>query len=288
MQKNLSVFTDLIKYRLSLAVVFSSVTGYFISGTGISLNLLYLSAGVFLLAAGSAALNQYSERETDSLMGRTKNRPIPSGRISEGNVLKISAILLLSGAILLSKTGPIPLALGIITVLLYNFLYTRLKRITILSIIPGGLVGAIPPLIGYAATGNDIMNLNILSFSAFMFLWQLPHFWLIIARYGKEYKKAGLATISSFLNGVQIRLLVFLWVIISNLLILLFLIITETFGREFLIPFSLINIAFILLFHRQLFGNKEHQEVRGALILINSYGLLIMLLLISISILHYH
>lgn len=287
MLKNFSVFTDLIKYKLSLAVVLSSVTGYFISGAEIDSCLLYLCSGVFLLASGSAALNQYSERMTDSLMARTKNRPIPSGRISEGKVLRISFILFLSGAIILSRNGPGPLLLGIITVLLYNLVYTRLKRSTILSTIPGGLVGAIPPIIGYTSGGSNITDLEILSFSAFMFLWQIPHFWLIIIRYGEEYKQAGLATISSFLSGAQIRKLVFFWVLASNIMLLMFLITIEAFGRKSLIFFSLVNITFILFFYRKLFGSKEHQEAKGALILVNSYSLIIMLLLITFAIIQY-
>lgn len=287
MFKAFSVFTDLIKYKLSLAVVLSSVTGYFISGSEISIHLLYLSSGVFFLAAGSAALNQYSECRTDSLMNRTKNRPIPSGRVSELNVLIISSLLFLAGIILLWHNGFTPLLLGILNIILYNLVYTRLKKITIFSIIPGGLVGAIPPLIGYSSAGGALFNLDILSFSTFMFLWQIPHFWLIIAKYGDEYRKAGLATISVFLSGTQIRKLVFFWVLISNILLLLLFYITEVFGKQFLIFFFLLNLGFILFFYRNLFGTKDYRELKGALMLINSYGVLIMLLLIIISVLHY-
>jgi heme o synthase len=284
MVKSFSVLSELIKYKLSLAVVLSAITGYFISGAAVDMHILYLSGGVFLLASGSAALNQYSERITDSLMERTRNRPIQSGRISEGNVLIISLILFSSGAILLCQNGLTPLLLGIITVILYNLVYTRLKRITILSIIPGGLVGAIPPLIGFSSGGSMLPDLNILCFSTFMFLWQVPHFWLIIVRYGEEYKRAGLATISSFLSGIQIRKMVFFWVLVSNTLLVLFFFITEVFGRHFLLPFSFLNVAFILFFYRALFENKKHQEVRGALILVNSYNLLLMLLLITFAV----
>jgi protoheme IX farnesyltransferase len=287
MLKSFLIFTDLIKYKLSLAVVLSSVTGYLISGNEIGIQLINLSAGVFFLAAGSAALNQYSEHVTDSLMDRTKNRPIPSGMISEIRVLMISCLLFLSGMFFLYQNGFMSLSLGLVNVVLYNFVYTRLKKVSVLSIIPGGLVGAIPPLIGYSSSGGDLSNLDILSFSAFMFLWQIPHFWLIIVKYGEEYKKAGLATISTFMTDVQIRKLVFFWVLISNTLLLFFFFISEVFGKQFLIPFLLLNILFILLFYRNLFGTSEHKEVKGALILINSYGLLIMILLIFISVIHY-
>jgi len=284
--KKLSVYIDLIKYKLSIAVVLSSVTGYLICGNDIFHSLFWLSGGVFFLAAGAAVLNQYSERTTDLLMNRTKGRPIPSGVISEKKALFLAFFLLCAGMLFLLQNGVLPFALGIFNVILYNLVYTRLKRITVLSIIPGGLVGAIPPMIGYSSAGGSLSDLNIIAFSLFMFLWQVPHFWLIIAKYGEEYRNAGLATISSYLTNLQIRKLVFAWVVISSLLLLVFFSITDVFGRQFLIPFSLLNIGFILLFYRNLFGSKEPGEVKRAMILINSYGILIMLLLIVSSEVH--
>jgi heme o synthase len=282
--KRFSAFTDLIKYKLSLAVVLSSITGYFISCNVVWPRLLFLSAGVFFLASASAGLNQYSERTTDSLMERTKNRPIPSGRMSETDVLTISSMLFIIGVLFLFQNGFIPLFLGLLTVFLYNFVYTRLKRITVLSIIPGGLVGAIPPMIGYSSAGGILSNPDILSFSAFMFLWQVPHFWLIIARYGEEYQKAGIANISAYLSEKQIKNLVFFWVFVSSILLMVFFLVTHLFGNPFLILFSLLNITFIFLFYRKLFGTVKLEEINGAMIIINSYGLLIMLLIIAISI----
>ncbi len=284
--KSLSVYSDLIKYKLSLAVVLSSVTGYFISGEEISIRLLYLASGVLFLATGAAALNQYSERRTDLLMDRTKRRPIPSGEISEKKAILIAYILLTTGIMLLFQNGFLPVFLGILNVVLYNLVYTRLKRTTVLSIIPGALVGAIPPLIGYSSAGGSLANFDIIAFSIFMFLWQIPHFWMIILKYGEEYKKAGLATISSYLDDIQIKKLIFLWVLISGALIIIFFLVTDMFASQFQILFSFLNLAFILLFHRKLFGNTELQQIRGAMILINSYGLFIMVLLIAGSLIH--
>jgi heme o synthase len=287
MPKSFSLYADLIKYKLSLAVVLSSLTGFLISGNAVDSRFLCLFAGVFFLAAGSSALNQYSEAKTDSMMERTMNRPIPSGRISESETLRFIVILFLGGVMFLSLNGFIPLILGIINVLLYNVVYTRLKKITLLSILPGGLVGAIPPLIGYSSAGGSLKDVDILGFSVFMFLWQVPHFWLILAKYGEEYRKAGFPSISAFLSGLQIKRLVFAWVLVSTMLITTIFTITDTFGRLFPIPFFLLNIAFILLFHHNLFGRKRFTEISGPMILINSYGILIMLLLISISLIRY-
>jgi heme o synthase len=284
MLKTLSSFSDLIKYRLSLAVVLSSVTGYFLFSSSLSAHLIFLTAGIFLLSSGSAALNQYTEKIADSIMDRTRNRPIPSKRISEKTALLISSLLLLSGFIFLSLNGITPLLLGFFNVLMYNLVYTRLKKITVLSIIPGAVVGAIPPMIGFSSAGGSLMHLYNIAFALFMFLWQLPHFWLIVIKYGKEYKAAGFATISKYLNENQIKYLIFFWVLFSTGFLFLFFTLTDAFNTNLFVLLSLFNIIFIFFFYRLLFLKKEQHEVTGAFFLINSFTFLVMLLLIALSI----
>jgi protoheme IX farnesyltransferase len=283
--RNLSVFADLIKYRLSLAVVLSSVTGYFICRSTIDHHLFFLVTGVFLLASGAAALNQYTERVADSIMERTRNRPIPSKKISEKNVLRISALLLLSGCLLLYTNGITALLLGIFNVVLYNLLYTRLKKTTILSIIPGALVGAVPPMIGFSSAGATLLHLNIIVFAAFMFLWQIPHFWMIIIKYGTEYKAAGFATISKYLDEMQIRYLVFCWVLFSSVFLFLFCLLSDAVNKNMFILLFLLNLLFIIFFYRMLFQKEGAKETKSAFILINTYSFLIMLVIILVSIL---
>jgi protoheme IX farnesyltransferase len=285
MLKYLSTYADLIRYRLTLAVVLSSVTGYFLYSNSFNHHLIFLATGIFFLSCGSSALNQYSERITDSIMERTKNRPIPSKRITERKVLYIASFLLITGCIFLYFNGATPLLLGIFTVLLYNFIYTHLKKFTIFSIIPGALVGAFPPMIGFSSAGGSLFHQNIIAFSSFMFLWQLPHFWLIIIKYGNEYKVAGFATVSKYFNEIQIRYLVFFWVLFSTCFLFLFLISANTISKNMFISLSLLNLTFIIFFYNLLFQKKKLNEIRGAYILINSFSFLIMLLLIALSIL---
>jgi protoheme IX farnesyltransferase len=135
-------------------------------------------------------MNQYTEREQDAIMSRTMERPIAAKKISLRFAFRVFSLLLLSGSCLLLLNGFIPFALGCLGVILYNLLYTSLKKITVLAIIPGALVGAIPPHIGYTSAGGTVLNNKILYFSVFMFLWQIPHFWLLLLRYGKEYQAA--------------------------------------------------------------------------------------------------
>ena len=274
------VYTDLIKYKLSLAVTFSSVTGYFIYRNSFDESLLFLVAGVFLLASGSAALNQYSEREYDALMSRTKNRPLPLKKINSHIALKTSIMLLSAGFILTLFTGVIPSLLGLLNIGLYNLVYTRLKRITPFAILPGALVGAIPPVIGYTAAGGVYPGPAIILFSSFMFLWQLPHFWLIIIRYKDDFQSAGFKTFFNITSEKQVKMLIFIWILFSTLFLLCFSTLTLAFSSQvnyFLIP---LNSFFILLFYKLLFRRDTPNSIKDAFIVINSFGFLIMILFI--------
>ena len=284
MLKKLSVYADLIKYKLSLAVALSSLTGYYLCQSTVDNRIFFLLTGIFLLASGSVVINQYTERITDSVMERTRNRPIPSKKISEKRAILIGSFLLISGCVFLYNNGITPFLLGVLNVILYNLIYTTLKKTTILSIIPGALVGAIPPMIGFSSAGGTLLHQNIIAFSAFMFLWQLPHFWLIIIKYGKEYKDAGFATISNYLNEIQIRHLVFFWVLVSTGFLLFFCFLADALDKSIFIFLSLLNLTFIFFFYRMLFLKKGTREIKGAFILINSFSFLIMLLIIVVSI----
>jgi len=282
-----STFAGLVKLKLSMAVVLSAVTGYFLYHSIPDKSLLFLITGVLLLASGSAVLNQYTERKTDALMERTKNRPIPSGIVSEKEAILFSALLMVTGCILLFINGVMPLLLGILTVLLYNLFYTKLKKVTMLAIIPGALVGAIPPLIGFTSAGGSFSNTKIIAFAGFMFLWQLPHFWLIIIRYRNDYNSAGFATITRYLNDLQIKYLVFGWVLASTVYLISFFSLTEGLNKNMFILFSFLNFTFIITFYRLLFAGKASRETKSAFILINSFSLLIMILFIAASLLKY-
>jgi protoheme IX farnesyltransferase len=283
MLKTLPIYADLFKYKLSLAVVLSSVTGYYLFCNTADHRLFFLATGIFLLSSGSAALNQYTERSTDSIMERTMNRPIPSKKIPAITALWISSFLLITGSIFLYINGIIPFFLGLINILLYNLVYTGLKRITVASIIPGALVGAIPPMIGYSSAGGSLLQSEIIFFAIFMFIWQLPHFLLIIIKYGEEYKAAGFATISKYLNEKQIRYLVFFWVLISSCF--LFFNLAYALSRNIFIFLFLLNLLFIFFFYRLLFLKNDQGEIRCAFILINSLGVFLMLLIIVTSLL---
>ena len=239
-----------------------------------------LLAGVFILSAGTSVLNQVQEFRNDALMKRTRLRPIPAGEISSWHALWIALGLILIGTAFLTFNGWMPMVLGLSNILFYNLIYTPLKTRSYLAIIPGAVVGAVPPLIGWTSAGFNPFHPSILFLATFVLLWQVPHFWLLMVKYGKEYEDAGFSTISKVLNNDQIKSVVFVWGVVTTLFLMLF----PFFGftpRPMLLSFViLLNVLFIVLFYRFLFFDKNHSTIRNAFILINSYALMVFIVLI--------
>jgi protoheme IX farnesyltransferase len=281
----LSSVLKLIKYKLSLAVTLSSLAGYYLYPGEVRSNILLLITGVFCLAGGSAALNQVQEWKRDALMNRTKQRPIPSGKITPGSALIIATGFCLAGSIILSQTSLVPLLLGVLTVVLYNGIYTPLKPRSSFAILPGGMVGALPPMIGWTAAGGVLSHPNILFVATLMFLWQMPHFWLLLIRYGKEYEAAGFSTLKRRLDDSQIKRLVFWWMTIS----LIFLLTAPMFGLELqawlFITLGVMNVVFIGFFYLILFRTNSEKMLRLVFILTNIFLTVVLLALILNSVL---
>lgn len=268
----------MIRFYLSTAVAFSAVTGYLIARTHMTSSVYLLSIGVFFLACGASVLNQIMEQRQDALMERTRNRPIPSGQIRKSTAVLLAALLFISGFICLGVTGWVPALLGLVNVLLYNIIYTRLKRVTKWAVVPGALVGALPPLMGYTAAGISRLNPEIIWFSAFMFLWQLPHFWLILMKYRNDYEMAGFKTFSVQVKTEQIKNLVFIWMLLTTA----FICISMATGVLLKgIPAGLVismNALFIAWFYHMLFKSQTFSNIRNAFLMVNTFGLIIMLI----------
>jgi heme o synthase len=273
------IVLKLVKYQLSLMVSFSALTGYLLTRNGDLIEALMLLTGVFFLAAGAAVLNQVQERESDQLMVRTKYRPLPAKQITASAASAISLCLMIMGIGFLGLLGWLPMMLGILNIILYNFIYTPLKRSTWLAIIPGSLVGAVPPMIGWTAGGLSVTSPEILFVSLFVGLWQVPHFWLIFLRYRQDYKKAGLPVFPTHLDATRIKKLVFSWALLASLFLCSFPLFGLKFSTLMTGIFVLLNLLFITLFYRFLFGNEENHSLGRAFILINSFALWILLVL---------
>lgn len=215
----ISILLELVKFRITVLVSFTTVLGYFLASENRGFAFVYPVVGIFLLACSSAALNQYQEVNTDMMMDRTKNRPIPSGKISRNNVLIISVILLLAGtSILFFKTNFGALFTGLLTFYWYNAVYTPLKKKTALAIIPGSLVGALPPVAGWLAAGGSLLDLKIGIVALYFFVWQIPHFWLLLLLYGNDFKKGGFPVLTDLYSETFIKRITFV-LLIATLLI---------------------------------------------------------------------
>ena len=182
---------ELTKYRLSISVLFSSIAGYLIATSAFSIEtfMLLISGGFFLIGA-SNGFNQVMEKHTDALMDRTKNRPIPSGRIGAKSATFICLAMMLIGIILLYLINFRTAFFGLISALIYLFLYTPLKSKTPLCVFFGAIPGAIPFMLGWVAATNKFgIEPGILFM--IQFFWQFPHFWSIGWLSDDDYKKAG-------------------------------------------------------------------------------------------------
>ena len=189
----LKVLSELLKFRLSFLVSFSSAFGYMlaINGSVSWVQLFMLSLGGFLVSGAATTINQVLERDYDKLMKRTMNRPLPTGRVSVQEALMIALVAAVAGLLLLTiYTNVLTTALAALSLLLYSFVYTPMKRLGPIAVFVGAVPGALPPLLGWTAATGMIGAEAIILFGI-QFIWQFPHFWAIAWVADDDYKKAG-------------------------------------------------------------------------------------------------
>ena len=213
MKNSLSIWLELGKVRITAAVSITTITGYLLYTIRLDPGLGWTILGIFLLASGASSLNHLQEYRYDSQMPRTRNRPLPAGRIKGPGVVGITLAYSIPGSVLLYfGAGMQGMLLGWLAFFWYNVVYTYLKRYTAWAVIPGSLIGSIPPLIGWASAGGSLLDPMVVPIAAFFFIWQVPHFWLLIMKYGKEYESAGFPSLSKSMNPVQMGRMIFIWV----------------------------------------------------------------------------
>ena len=193
-------FIKLVKLRLTMLVVFSASISFVIgskvngpidwSSRDFWIKWLMLIIGGFLVTSAANGFNEIIEKDLDRLMKRTSDRPLPSGRMTNGQALVLSLLMAIIGTYLLGKLNPTTGFLSIFSVLLYAFAYTPLKRKSPVAVFVGAIPGALPPLIGYVAAHPKIDEIALILF-AIQFVWQFPHFWAIAWVLDDDYKLAG-------------------------------------------------------------------------------------------------
>lgn len=187
----ISDFKEITKMRLALSVVFSSLAGYLLGVESVDFTTLTLLAfGGYFMVGASNAFNQIIEKDLDALMDRTKNRPIPAGRMSVNTAFLIATIFTVLGIVILYTINPRTAMYGAISIFLYTCVYTPLKTKTPLAVFVGAIPGAIPFMLGWVAARNDF-GIEPGTLFAMQFFWQFPHFWAIGWFLFEDYKKGG-------------------------------------------------------------------------------------------------
>ena len=186
---------QLVKVRLNSLVVVTAAGGYYMASpqTFSPAVLVATCVGTGLVAGGAAALNQVRERDIDRKMARTHDRPVASGRMTNGEAIGIAGVMAAAGFALLWLTASSTAALvAVATLAIYLFIYTPLKRYSSLATVVGAVPGALPPLIGWTAAGGSLAQAAPWALFLVMFVWQLPHFLAIAWLYREDYARAGL------------------------------------------------------------------------------------------------
>jgi protoheme IX farnesyltransferase len=265
---------ELIRIIISLSVTLSAFAAWVVASGKVSVKSVVPLVGIFLLACGASVLNQIQEKEQDAKMDRTKGRPIPSGKLTSQKAFLIALLLLFSGfAVLASGFYWTCVILGILNILWYNGFYTWLKKKTAFAVVPGALSGVIPVFMGWSAAGGSLTDRPALLLAFFLFIWQIPHFWLLMLKYGDEYRLAGFPVMTDIFNIYQFRNIILAWMIGATGTSLL--LVLSGFWMFFLSKVMIIglNLLILALFFYQLYFAKN-PRYRLMFITMNAFLLL--------------
>ncbi|MGH2665885.1 heme o synthase [Flavobacterium sp.] len=269
-------FKEITKAGLAISVVFSSLAGYLLGVSEFSSANVYvlvmLAVGGYCMVGASNAYNQIIEKDLDALMDRTKNRPIPSGRMTVNTAFVIATALTLIGLIILYWINPKTAMFGAISIFLYTCIYTPLKTVTSLSVFVGAFPGAIPFMLGWVAATN---NFGIEAGTLFLiqFFWQFPHFWAIGWFLFEDYKKGGFYMLPTGKRdkGTAMQVILYtLWLAVASVL--------PSFGytgQLYLTTVSTIIVGLLglwMLFYAvKLYKNQNDKSARSLMLVSVSY-----------------
>ena len=278
-------FKAITKAGLAVSVVFSSIAGFVLGEANFAafnwIILLKLAIGGYCMVGASNAFNQVIEKDLDALMDRTKNRPIPSGRMQSNVALWIASLLTIIGILLLYTINPKTAMFGAISIFLYTSVYTPLKTITSLSVFVGAFPGAIPFMLGWvAATGNFGIEAGTLFL--IQFFWQFPHFWAIGWFLYEDYEKAGFFMLPTGKKdkGTALQIILYtVWLVIASLLPVL-----GYTGQLYITPITAIIVfllgMWMLFFAVRLYQLRTAKAARTLMLVSVSYITLLQLVYI--------
>ncbi len=268
--------------RLSISVVFSSIAGYLLGAITVDVyTLILLAFGGYFMVGASNAYNQIIERDLDALMDRTKNRPIPAGRMTVNKAFIIAITFTVLGIITLYIINPRTAMYGAISIFLYTSVYTPLKTKTPLAVFVGAIPGAIPFMLGWVAARNDF-GIEPGTLFALQFFWQFPHFWAIGWFLFDDYKKAGFFMLPTGQRDKKTALQVILytiWMIIASVVPVF-----GITGKLFLTKVSgaiVLLLGFWMLFYAvKLYKEMDAKAARKLMIVSVSYISLVQIIFV--------
>lgn len=276
-------FTEITKMRLSVSVVFSSVAGYLLGVETIDFfQLLLLCIGGYCMVGASNVFNQIIERDLDALMNRTKDRPIPSGRLGVTPAFILASVLTLLGILVLYNINPQTAMFGAISIFMYVSLYTPLKTKTPLSVFVGAFPGAIPFMLGWVAATNDF---GIEPGTLFMiqFFWQFPHFWAIGWFLYDDYERGGFFMLPNGRRdkGTAIQVILYsIWTVLASLIPAV-----GVTGRLYLTPISAVLVGgigvWLIYYAVRLYKKKTDVAARQLMLVSVSYITLLQIIYVA-------
>jgi len=209
-------FFVVTKFVLSFAVSLSALFAYIMAKGDVGIDMLLATFSVLLVAMGVSTLNQVQEYKEDGKMERTKNRPIAAGRMTPRTGYIISAVLIILSALLIySLLGFTGVNIFMFAFIWYNMMYTPLKKKSALAVVPGAILGVIPPAVGWLVAGNSLMELEFIALALYFFIWQVPHFWLLVMLFHGDYKDGGYPTAMRLFGQASLQRLTFVWLIFT-------------------------------------------------------------------------
>lgn len=266
-------FKEITKARLAVSVVFSSIAGYFLGAVEISFSsVLLLAFGGYCMVGASNAYNQIIEKDLDALMSRTKNRPIPAGRMSVNTAMAIAVLMTILGIVALYFLNPKTAMFGAISIFLYTSVYTPLKTKTPLAVFVGAFPGAIPFMLGWVAATD---NFGIEPGTLFMiqFFWQFPHFWALGWMLDEDYKKGGFKMLPTGKKdkGTALQIIMYtIWMMIISII--------PVFGFTGRLQLSIVAAIIVFLmgtvmlfFAFRLYENRDNASARKLMLASVSY-----------------
>jgi len=278
---NVRNYLELTKLKIMIPVSLTGFTGYFIFDPHFSGRIFFITAGILLMAMSASVMNQLQEVDADKKMDRTRNRPLPSGKIKSTQAFFLFVFCLIAGGVIIYLSGSLKAALiALFTVLWYNGVYTNLKKISSFAVVPGAITGALPPLIGWVAAGGDLWDKQILFVEFIFFSGQIPHFWLLLLRYADDYNKAGIPALTSVFSLIQLNRMTFTW-IVTSVVAALFLCCFEIIRTVPATMILLMASIYIVWQFRRLLKPELIRNYTKFSLMFDFYFLLIIVLLIS-------